>query len=113
MIFRGTILMPAFYAAKQYFKKWMMVVYDGEMPVTREEESSGNILCKMEMEIHGNAYHCGGENLRSGTARYFRIYNNEGEVECQGDIGYSGCLMNMSSTTIVAGGMMHVDGRFA
>ncbi len=111
MILAEIIKMPRFVAEPIKFDDWLMRVYDGEMPGNIHQDANGELLCAMKMTIDGNNFHCGGDIRTTGKAGYFRLFNLNGGVESQGKIGHYGEALNMASTSLIAGGQMHVDGR--
>jgi hypothetical protein len=48
--------------------------------------------------------------VATGTAGWFRMKNNAGTGVLDGDVGTSGAVLNLSSTSIVSGGTVSITG---
>jgi hypothetical protein len=112
MIKEKLIIMPAFDVPDMWFPLWELRVFTGEPPKNYRQDDQGTLLSKMNLNINGIEWDGSGTVLQSGKAGYFRMYGNGGEVECQGEIGYSGKPMNFSETNLYAGANLYIDGRF-
>ena len=96
-------------------------IYSGTKPATADTALSGNTLLA-ELRFNATAAPAASAGLltfnsitgdasnnASGTATFFRAFRSDGTtVEIQGTVGVGGEFLNLSSTTITAGGSTNV-----
>lgn len=96
-------------------------IYSGTEPATADTALSGNTLLA-ELRFNATAAPAASAGLltfnsitgdasnnASGTATFFRAFRSDGTtVEFQGTVGTGGEALNLSSTTITAGGSTNV-----
>jgi hypothetical protein len=112
MIKEKLIIMPAFDVPDLWFPQWELRVFTGKQPKNYRIEDQGTLLSKMPLNMNGLDWEANGTVLQSGKVAHFRMYNNSGEVECQGECGEYGKPMNFSDTNLYAGANLYIDGRF-
>lgn len=87
-------------------------IRSGTKPATPETTASGTLLCTVA--ISGSFTSTGGvltaadpasaAVAQTGTAGYFRLKQSGGTAVLDGTVGTSGADMNLSTTSLVAGG---------
>lgn len=95
-------------------------VYSGTMPTDANTALSGNTLLA-QLTMSTTAFGSASSGVATaasitadssadatGTATFHRILNAAGTVIIQGSVGTSGCDLNLSSVSIVAGGSVAV-----
>lgn len=95
-------------------------IYSGTMPTTVNDALAGNTLLA-ELTMSATAFGAASSGVAtaavitsdssadaSGTASFFRVTNAAGTAIMQGSVGTSGADLNLSSTSITAGGTVAV-----
>lgn len=98
----------------------LLKLYDGTAPATVNASLSGNTLLGT-LTMSTTAFGAASSGVAtaatitgdssadaSGTASFFRITNAADTAIIQGSVGTSGCDLNLSSVTVVAGGALNV-----
>lgn len=99
----------------------LLRIYDGTPPATAQASLSGNnLLAQLALTADAFADAVGGVSTANsvasdtsadatGTATFFRIVTSGGTAVMQGSVGTAGCDLNLSTTSIVAGGTVAIS----
>lgn len=105
-----------------------LVIYSGSQPADGNQPLTGTLLAKLPLSatayaaatasgVTGSRVVTAAANaitsetaLATGTAGYFAILRSDGvTVEAMGSVGTTGCDLNLSSTSLVAGQLVTVS----
>lgn len=100
------------------FSDGYLEIRSGIRPVSVESAPTGDVLVSVKLpispwnnSISGSATLAGewyATSLISGTATWFRMYNNTKDKWMDGNVGISGSDLNINSTSIVAGNVVKI-----
>ena len=111
---------------RSIFRNGTIKIFTGPQPTSADDAETGTMLCNITLASGTftpgsptNGINFGepnngvlpkedgeiwsGENAATGTAGWFRVYNNDGTISMDGACATSGAEMNMTSTSLTAG----------